>query len=204
MKRTEVEAVLFRAQEPRSLSIHSFLVFRILHEPLKCAPLLPREFWYDICFSQSMNQDRLNLYLNTVLGQASLCEFVCYFQVFQVIRNFLFLAHIFLCIVWMLTRVLPDMIQVKRKKGGNQDLTEDSNVNVTLKHANRKSCQRSRIATTDIKTTFFGFFHSICCNEAENAFCFSCRSFNTQQFRPESRAPPPTPPLPINTSFHFG
>lgn len=32
------------------------------------------------------------------------------------------------------------MIQVKRKKGGNQDLTEDSNVNVTLKHANRKSC----------------------------------------------------------------
>ena len=47
----EVEAELFRAQEPRSLSIHSFLVFRTSYEPLKCAPLLPREFWYIICFS---------------------------------------------------------------------------------------------------------------------------------------------------------
>lgn len=47
----EVEAVLFRAQEPRSLSIDSFLVFRTLYEPLKCAPLLPRKFWYIICFT---------------------------------------------------------------------------------------------------------------------------------------------------------
>lgn len=32
-------------------------------------------------------------------------------------------------------------IQVKRKKGGKPRFkTEDSNVNVTLKHANRKSC----------------------------------------------------------------
>ena len=35
----------------------------------------------------------------------------------------------------------PYMIQVKRKKGGKPRFkTEDSNVNVTLKHANRKSC----------------------------------------------------------------
>lgn len=33
------------------------------------------------------------------------------------------------------------MIQVKRKKGGKPRFkTEDSNVNVTLKHANRNSC----------------------------------------------------------------